>query len=91
MDQYQIGFTSQFEHLQQRFERIEDRMDQQQATFEHIQQRIERIESRQESQHEEMMAAPPLLVSTSTSSALILSRPHSFRFDVTKGGEKFRI
>ena len=50
--QYQIGFTSQFEHFQQRFER----MDQQQATFEHLQQSIERIESRQESQHEEMMA-----------------------------------
>ena len=28
IDQYQTGFTSQFEHLQQRFERIEDRMDQ---------------------------------------------------------------
>ncbi|RVW71309.1 hypothetical protein CK203_060089 [Vitis vinifera] len=56
IDQYQIGFTSQFEHLQQRFERIEEHMDQQQATFEHLQQSIEHIESRQESQHEEMMA-----------------------------------
>ena len=56
MDQYQTGFTSKFKHLQQRFERIEKRMDQQQATFEHLQQSIERIESRQESQHEEMMA-----------------------------------
>ena len=52
IDQYQTGFTSQFEHFQQRFER----MDQQQATFEHLQQSIERIESHQESQHEEMMA-----------------------------------
>ena len=56
MDQYQTSFTSQFEYLQQRFERMEDRMDQQQAAFNHLQQRIERIESRQESQHEEMMA-----------------------------------
>ena len=60
MDQYQAGFTSQFEHLQQRFEHIEDRMDQHQAgftsQFEHLQQRIERIEDRLESQHEEMMA-----------------------------------
>ena len=52
----QTGFTSQFEYLQQRFEHMEDCMDQQQATFEHLQQRIERIESRQESQQEEMMA-----------------------------------
>ena len=52
----QTGFTSQFEYLQQRFEHMEDCMDQQQATFEHLQQRIERIESIQESQHEEMMA-----------------------------------
>ncbi|RVW95982.1 hypothetical protein CK203_027687 [Vitis vinifera] len=29
IDQYQIGFTSRFEHFQQRFERIEERMDQQ--------------------------------------------------------------
>ncbi|KAL6342965.1 hypothetical protein AAG906_016985 [Vitis piasezkii] len=29
MDQYQTGFTSQFEYLQQIFKRIEDRMDQQ--------------------------------------------------------------
>ena len=28
IDQYQIGFTSRFEHFQQRFERIEERMDQ---------------------------------------------------------------
>ena len=56
MDQYQTSFTSQFEYLQQRFERIEDRMDQQQATFEHLQRKIGRIESRQKSQHEEMMA-----------------------------------
>ena len=47
IDQYQTGFTSQFEHLQQRFERIEKRMDQQQTTFEHLQQSIEHIESRQ--------------------------------------------
>ena len=56
MDQYHTGFTSQFEYLQQRFKRIEDRMDQQQVAFDHLQQRIECIESRQESQHEEMMA-----------------------------------
>ena len=56
MDHYQIGFTSQFEYLQQRFERMEDRMNLQQAAFDHLQQRIKRIESRQESQHEEMMA-----------------------------------
>ena len=41
MDQYQVGFTSQFEYLQQRFEHIEDRMDQHQAgftsQFEHLQ------------------------------------------------------
>ena len=36
MDQYQTDFTSQFEYLQQRFERIEDRMDQQQAVFKHL-------------------------------------------------------
>ena len=29
MDQYQVGFTSQFEYLQQIFKHIEDRMDQQ--------------------------------------------------------------
>ena len=29
MDSYQTGFTSQFEHLQQIFESIEERMDQQ--------------------------------------------------------------
>ena len=46
IDQYQTGFTSQFEHLQQRFERIEKRMDQQHTTFEHLQQSIEHIESR---------------------------------------------
>ena len=56
IDQYQIGFTSRFEHFQQRFERIEERIDQQQATFEHLQQSIDRIESHQASQHEEMMA-----------------------------------
>ena len=56
IDHYQTGFSSQFEHLQQGFEHIKDRMDQQQATFEHLQQRIERIESCQESQHEDMMA-----------------------------------
>ena len=33
MDQYQVGFTYQFEYLQQRFECIEDHMDQQQAGF----------------------------------------------------------
>ena len=27
MDQYQIDFTSQFEHLQQEFEHIEEHMD----------------------------------------------------------------
>ena len=46
MDQYQTGVTSQFDHFQQRFERIEERMDQ---------QSIDHIESRQASQHEEMM------------------------------------
>ena len=56
MDHYQIGFTSQFEYLQQRFERMEDRMNLQQAAFDHLQQRIKRIESRQESRIEEMMA-----------------------------------
>ena len=56
MDRYQTNFTSQFEYLQQRFERMEDHMDQQQAAFDYLQQRIERIESRQECQHEEMMA-----------------------------------
>ena len=56
IDQYQTGFTSQFEHLQQRFKHIEERMDQQQTTFQHLQQSIERIKNRQESQHEEMMA-----------------------------------
>ncbi|RVW16649.1 hypothetical protein CK203_080917 [Vitis vinifera] len=44
--QYQTDFTSRFEHFQQRFECIEERMDQQQATFEHLQQSIEHIESR---------------------------------------------
>ena len=29
IDQYQTGFTTQFKHLQQRFERTEDSMDQQ--------------------------------------------------------------
>ena len=33
MDRYQVGFTSQFEYLQQRFKHIEDRMDQHQADF----------------------------------------------------------
>ena len=56
IDRYQTGFTYHFEHFQQRFERIEERMDQQQATFEHLQQSIERTENRQESQHDEMMA-----------------------------------
>ena len=28
MDQYQTGVTSRFDHFQQRFERIEERMDQ---------------------------------------------------------------
>ncbi|KAL6341422.1 hypothetical protein AAG906_032541 [Vitis piasezkii] len=71
MDQYQTGVTSRFDHFQQRFERIEERMDQQQATFEHLQQSIDRIESRQASQHEEMMAylrsvfpPPPLNLET---------------------------
>ncbi|RVW92753.1 hypothetical protein CK203_042620 [Vitis vinifera] len=36
MDQYQTGFTSQFEYLQQRFERMEDRMNQQQTAFDHL-------------------------------------------------------
>ena len=56
MDQYQTDFTSQFEYLQQGFERMEAHMDQHQDAFEHLQQRIERIEGRQEAQHEEMMA-----------------------------------
>ena len=42
LDQYQAGFTSQFEQLAQRIELLESRQ--------------ERFESRQESQHEEMMA-----------------------------------
>ena len=46
MDQYQTGVTYRFEHFQQRFERIEEHMDQQQAAFEHLQQSINRIESR---------------------------------------------
>nr|CAN76695.1 hypothetical protein VITISV_006679 [Vitis vinifera] len=36
LDQYQTGVTSQFDHFQQRFERIEEHMDQQQATFDHL-------------------------------------------------------
>ncbi|RVW88763.1 hypothetical protein CK203_034671 [Vitis vinifera] len=48
--------TSMEEFIVQRFESMEDRTDQHQATFEHLQQMIERIEGRQESQHEEMMA-----------------------------------
>ena len=56
MDRYQTRVNSRFDHFQQRFECIEERMDQQQATFEHLQQSIDRIESRQASQHEEMMA-----------------------------------
>ena len=60
MDQYQVGFTSLFEHLQQRFEHLEDRMDQHQvgitSQFEHLQQWIKSIEDCLESQHEEMMA-----------------------------------
>ena len=36
MDQYQTGFTSQFEYLQLRFERMDDRMDQHQVVFEHL-------------------------------------------------------
>ncbi|KAL6321490.1 hypothetical protein AAG906_018459 [Vitis piasezkii] len=55
LDQYQTGVTSRFDHFQQRFERIEERMDQQQATFDHLQQRIDCIESRQRVD-EEMMA-----------------------------------
>ena len=52
MDHYQTGFTEQFQCMQQRFQSIEDRMDQQQATFAHILQRLDR----QDSQHEDMMA-----------------------------------
>ncbi|KAL6345719.1 hypothetical protein AAG906_017461 [Vitis piasezkii] len=37
MDQYQTDFTSQFEYLQQRFEHMEDIMDQQQVVFKHLQ------------------------------------------------------
>ena len=33
MNQYQTGFTSQFEYMQQRFERMKDHMDQQQIGF----------------------------------------------------------
>ena len=36
MDQYQTGVTSRFDRFQQRFESIEERMNQQQATFEHL-------------------------------------------------------
>ncbi|RVW98329.1 hypothetical protein CK203_034349 [Vitis vinifera] len=52
-----LGWMSQLRStpLGLRFERIEKRMDQQQATFKHLQQSIDRIESRQASQHEEMM------------------------------------
>ena len=35
IDQYQAGFTSQFEYLQQRIERIKDRMDQHQLASLH--------------------------------------------------------
>ena len=56
MDQYQTASISQFQYLQQRFQSIEDHIDQQWATFEHLQQRLDCIESRQDSQHEEMMA-----------------------------------
>ncbi|WKA11723.1 hypothetical protein VitviT2T_029196 [Vitis vinifera] len=49
IDQYQAGFTSQFEQLAQRIERLESRQ-------ERLESRQERLESRQESQHEEMMA-----------------------------------
>nr|CAN69069.1 hypothetical protein VITISV_007586 [Vitis vinifera] len=49
LDQYQIGVTSRFDHFQQRFERIKERMDQQQATFDHLEQYMDRIESRQAS------------------------------------------
>ena len=48
IDQYQIGFTSQFEYLQQRFERMEDRMDQQQVGFT---SRFESLEARMD-QHQ---------------------------------------
>ena len=37
LDQYQTGVTSRFDLFQQRFERIEECMDQQQATFDHLQ------------------------------------------------------
>ncbi|RVW77986.1 hypothetical protein CK203_048243 [Vitis vinifera] len=50
------SLETRMEELALRFEHIEERMDQQQATVEHFQQSIERIESRQASQHEEMMA-----------------------------------
>ena len=56
MDRYQTRVNSRFDHFQQRFECIEERMDQQQATFEHLQQSIDRIKSPQVSQHEKMMA-----------------------------------
>ncbi|RVW64288.1 hypothetical protein CK203_052289 [Vitis vinifera] len=36
LDQYQTEVTSRFDHFQQRFERIEESMDQQQATFDHL-------------------------------------------------------
>ena len=36
LDQYQAGVTSWFDHFQQRFERIEERMDHQQTIFEHL-------------------------------------------------------
>ena len=48
MDQYQVGFTSQFEYLQQIFEHIEDHMDQQQTGFT---SRFERLEARMD-QHQ---------------------------------------
>ena len=93
LDQYQTGVTSRFDHFQKRFERIEERMDQQQTTFEHLQQSIDHIENRQVSQHQEMMVGlHPLCVSSSTLSALRLSRhPPPFLFYVAKGGEIYRI
>ncbi|KAL6315969.1 hypothetical protein AAG906_014894 [Vitis piasezkii] len=84
MDQYQTGVTSHFDHFQQGFERIEERMDQQQATFEHLQQSIDRIESRQRVGIESLAC-----VSSSTPSALRLSRdPFPFLFYVF-GAKRF--
>ncbi|RVW71065.1 hypothetical protein CK203_061502 [Vitis vinifera] len=60
IDEYQTGFTSQFEHLDQRLGRLEERMDHQHeemtSQFEHLDQRLGHLEESMDHQHEEMMA-----------------------------------